>query len=106
MKISSGLKNNPMKPSRKATPWPTAAATSVARIWPMRIANSARSPPGAPPKPRHAADRQQGDVGGRDPEGARREDVAEFMGEHAGEQQHHEEEAGPGLVGAARGQSC
>ena len=42
-------------------------------------------------EPRHAADRQQRHVGRRDAEGARREDVAELVRQHAGEQQQQED---------------
>jgi Cyclic nucleotide-binding domain len=54
-------------------------------------------------KPRHAADRQQGDVGRRHPEGAGGEDVPEFMRDDARKQQHHKDERRPGGLRPARG---
>ena len=42
-------------------------------------------------QPRHAADRQQRDVGRLDAVAPRREDVAELVQQHADEQQHDEE---------------
>jgi hypothetical protein len=48
-----------------------------------------------------AADRQQRHIGRRHAEGARGEDVAELVQQHAQEQQHHEHEAVPGGGGAA-----
>ena len=44
-------------------------------------------------EPSNAADWQQRDIRRGDAESARREDMAEFMRENAGEQQEHEEEA-------------
>ena len=49
-------------------------------------------------EPRHAADRQQRHVRRRHAEGARGEDVAELVREHAGEQQQHEGERLPGRL--------
>ena len=53
-------------------------------------------------EPRHAADRQQGDVGRGDAECARSEYVAEFMRQHADEQQDDEDQALPGGFGVRR----
>jgi len=54
-------------------------------------------------EPRHAADRKQNHVRRRHAERARGEDVAEFVGEHAGKQQHHEDQAGHRRFGPAGG---
>ena len=50
-----------------------------------------------------AADRQQRDVGRGDPEVARGEDVAEFMRQHACEQQHQKDQVRHGGFGSFRG---
>src|SRR3979409_2604699 len=53
-------------------------------------------------QPRNATDRKQDDIGCQNAEGARRQDVAEFMRQHAEEQKHHEEKAAPGRIGPGR----
>jgi hypothetical protein len=51
---------------------------------------------------RDATDRQQDHVRRRDAEGACREDVSEFVQQHAQKQQHHEHERAPGRRQASR----
>jgi hypothetical protein len=51
---------------------------------------------------RYSADRQQGHVGRRHSERARREDVTEFVRHHAGEQKHQEGKPLPGRLRSAR----
>src|SRR5579883_1631458 len=49
-------------------------------------------------EPRDTADRQQDDVWRRHAEGTRSKDVAEFVQQHAQEQEHHEQEPAPGRL--------